>query len=693
MFHNHLMVLLAITACIILVSCNANPIPGHQATELVSESPDSLSTPDDPTNTDEPTNITTTLVAATDQPVLITGEFEYTNSIITDYYVEHAVALVDMNGFVERDQEWDIPLESQTLGFLDINPEAMSGSFWLQLPAQPTGTMVNLDPANPAAAGVQVFAISYWPNLTGGPYSEGDDRSQGWPAYLASIRADTENDDEIIGGKLVVWAPDAMQSFPSSYGPDELLFTDDDPLQTLPAGYSVIDLDTDPFTIIRDSEASLTLYEPEDVAIKNFADLSYTEAFDQMFEQVRREYAFNGIEGKEPDWDGLYDTLAPRVAEAEDQNDANLFYAALVDFTDGFRDGHVGLNGGSLSTDYLVERAIGGYGLALRELDDGRVLVVYVGPDTPAETAGMEVGAEVTAFNGMPVSEAIDAVQPPIGPFSTDFGKRYEQVRFLTRTAPGNTAEITFVHPGDSPETVTLTAEQEIDSLFVTDPLSNADPNALPVEFRLLDSGVGYVRINSNYDDLNLIIRLFERALKTFEDNSVPGIIIDMRYNSGGAPLGLAGFLTDETILSGQREYYSDQTGQFEPEGPRERVWPNENQYRFNSMVLLVGQSCYSACEEESYGFSQVPEMQVVGLTPTGGVYAEVARGQYRLPEDISLQVPTGRSTLPDGSIFLEGVGVVPDIRIPTTEEVVLAEAGEDIVLQQAESVVLQGSL
>lgn len=47
--------------------------------------------------------------------------------------------------------------------------------------------------------------------------------------------------------------------------------------------------------------------------------------------------------------------------------------------------------------------------------------------------------------------------------------------------------------------------------------------------------------------------------------------------------------------------------------------------------------------------------MVTIGYFPTGGVEAEVARGQFLLPEGMSFQAPTGRFTLPDGSIFLEG--------------------------------------
>jgi curli biogenesis system outer membrane secretion channel CsgG len=54
--------------------------------------------------------------------VKVTGSFDYTNDIITTYYVEQAVALVDMYGFVTRNRDWEIPVESQVLGYLKIDP-------------------------------------------------------------------------------------------------------------------------------------------------------------------------------------------------------------------------------------------------------------------------------------------------------------------------------------------------------------------------------------------------------------------------------------------------------------------------------------------------------------------------------------------------------------------------------------------
>ena len=171
-------------------------------------------------------------------PVSVSGTFTYTNDIITTYYVEQAVALLDMHGFVIRDREWELPVGSQVLGYLKLDAANQEGTFQLELPARPTGENSDVNHDGSDAENVQVFAVGYAPNLTGGPFSEGDDASRGWPNYLASVKTDSENKDEVIGGKLVVWAAGAGQQFPSGFGADGLLFTADDPLAALPAGYS-----------------------------------------------------------------------------------------------------------------------------------------------------------------------------------------------------------------------------------------------------------------------------------------------------------------------------------------------------------------------------------------------------------------------------------------------------------------------
>ena len=319
----------------------------------------------------------------------------------------------------------------------------------IHLPAQPTGKLVDVNPDNTSETGVQIFAAEYLPNLTGSPYAVGDDVERGWPSYLTSAKTDSENEDEVIGGKLVIWAPDGEQSFPSEFGADGKLFTQDDPVMPVPQGYSVIDLDQKPFAILRDAEPELVLYEPNDVAIKDFSSQSYTEAFDNMFQIVRKEYAFQpASKASSPTGIRCMPDLAPRVKEAEQKKDSMAYYLAMHDFTLAFKDGHVGLSGGDMENQFFSEQTAGGYGFAIRELDGGRVIVVPTSsPVGLPRLAGMKKGAEVTEFNGKPISEAIAAIKPLSAPHSTDFSRRYQPGALPAPRAEGTKASVTFTNP------------------------------------------------------------------------------------------------------------------------------------------------------------------------------------------------------------------------------------------------------
>jgi C-terminal processing protease CtpA/Prc len=383
------------------------------------------------------------------------------------------------------------------------------------------------------------------------------------------------------------------------------------------------------------------------------------------------------------DWEALYERLRPRVAEAERKQDAEAFFNALFEFAQAIPDGHVGLSGGEIEDARFQETVQSGYGFAIRELDNGDYVVVYVTEGSPAEDGGIGVGAQVTQFNGQPIEDALAEVLPLAGPFSQEIFKRYQQARYLLRAPEGETARVTFIpEGGGAARTVTVRAIPETDSFRFTSLYRGYIPPELPVEYQFLDSGVGYIEISSYFDDLNLIVRLFERALKVFRANGVEAIIIDLRYNGGGAPLGLAGFLYDQEIVLGRDESYSETTSQFEPDEVADKLLPNTTQYVFDQIAVLVGPVCFSACEKEAYTFSLVPNAIVIGQYSSAGVYANVAGGQVSLPEGFSFQYSEERTVKPDGRLLLEGTGVVPTVKVPVTLETILAD--EDVILQAA---------
>ncbi|MEW5939018.1 MAG: PDZ domain-containing protein [Chloroflexota bacterium] len=426
----------------------------------------------------------------------------------------------------------------------------------------------------------------------------------------------------------------------------------------------------------------------------DFSSLTYAQAFDKLFEAARTRYAFNGIDGKRPDWDALYADLQPRVRQAESTRDAQAYFLALRDFSLAFHDGNINLGGSDLQVTLFQTETEGGYGFAIRELDDGRVIVSYVMPAGPAEEAGMKVGAQVTAFNGRPIAEAIGAVVLWGSPPSMESSARYQQSRYLLRARVGSRAQVTFANPGGASRTVALTAVAERESFAVTSLFISYSAATLPVEARILPSGVGYARVTSTADNRDQIAILFEEALKQFALANAPGLIVDLRVvvnlspETGLPALGLAGFLTDESISLGQMQTFDQVSGRFQNFGAPQTILPRPNRYSFPALALLVGPGCARTCEWEAYAFSRVPGVIVVGQYPTAGVMSDATGGQFLLPEGFTFQFPTGRYVLPDGSLFLEGQGVVPTLRVPVDETTVLAT--QDVILQAAEQAILK---
>ena len=375
---------------------------------------------------------------------------------------EPMIILEDQGGFVTRDRKFIIPVESQVIGQITSDFYTSPFSYSLTLPEEPNGTLHDVDHDGKEETGVMVFAVAYWTNTWGDPYLERRDLMGGaWSSAYASTRV-SDNPEiylEVFGGKYLVYAPDDQQQFPSDFGADKKLFTDDDPIMDLPAGWSVIDMDQSPFKIDRSEKPTIDLIEPESTALDDFSQLSYTEAFDKMLEKFTNEYAFT--EFKKIDWAAKGEEFRPRFEEAEKNKDAHAYALALRDFLWSIPDTHIGFDQSLLNEDFSIETA-GGLGFAMRETDDGKIIANFILSGGPAEQAGMKWGAEIISLDGKPAAEVVDANVPWSSPFSNPIIKRLQQLRYATRfPLDKGQVEVTFKNPDGAEQTATLDVVEE----------------------------------------------------------------------------------------------------------------------------------------------------------------------------------------------------------------------------------------
>lgn len=616
----------------------------------------------------------------------ITGELTYTNPFFGEGTVQPLVILEDQSGFVDRDRVYLFPLESQVLGQITSDFKQSPFSYSMVLPIEPKGGERDVDNDGEDEQGVQIYAVAYWDNTYGGPFLEERDMSGGgWSTAYASTRtsSELETEREIIGGKLVVYAPDNTQSFPINYGEDGLLFTDDDQeMIDLPQGWTVVDLDTVPFTFDRSRNQEIALLEPEGAALVDFSDLSYTEAFDALVEELRESYAFTDI--KDVDWDLLKEEYRPLFEEAEEDEDPENYRRALRNFLWEIPDGHV--SGGFVQSDF-INAISGGIGMGIRDVDDGRIIVNYVLPGGPADDAEISLGAEIVSIDGVTTTNYVDDTIAWSAPFSTDHVARLQQLRYATRYPASSDVLIEYINP-DSTDVLsaTLSTVQEFESFSQSSFFTGQTGLELPVEFDVLDEGIGYVEITSFLDNQLLTVQLWERMIRNLNDNQIDTLVIDMRQNGGGFGFladMMASYFFDEALVTGNSEIFDEVTGEFliRPENARELILPPDRSlYYDGTIAILVGPACASACEFFSYDMTLDNRAAIIGQYPSAGLGGSV--NDLRMPEGETVRYTVGRAVDADGNIHIEGIGVQPDIVVPVTEETLFTD--EDVVLQTA---------
>lgn len=616
-------------------------------------------------------------------PVLVNGQVAYTDGYFTAGVSEPIIILEDQAGFVDRDFGYIMPEESQVLAEITSDFFTSPFSYEVELPPNPEAGQRDVDLDGESDPGVIVYAVAYWTNTWGGPVLEERDLyGGGWSTAYASTRVDQNPSGkaEVLGGVYLVWSPDDAQGFPSGFGPDGRLFTGDEPIVRLPQGWTTVIMDTDPFTFDRSREPVIDLIEGESVAQDDFSDLSYTKAFDAMVKLFSQEYAYTEFKGI--DWAAMAAEYRPRFEDAERENDSDAYQRALRDFIYSIPDGHLSA---PLVMGDFQEIVGGGLGMNLAQLDDGRVIVIDTYRRTPARDADIEDGAEIITMGGLPVEDYLSAIVPYEATYSTDHVRRLAQLRYAVRGVLGDSVEVTFVNPGSSDEqTVMLEFVEEWDSW------DNALPDSAafgddPVEYELLDDDIGYVSISSFFDDSKLTIDGWEDMIRDLNEREVPGLIIDMRYNGGGSGFlarQMAAYFFDEALETDLDESYDRALGRFVRDEDRKSTFilpPEDMRYR-GRIAVLVGPDCSSACEFFSYYMTLQNRAEIVGQYPTGGL----AGGQalYTMPDGIVLQFSVGRSLDLDGNVLIEGVGVLPTIDVPVTEETVFSD--DDVVLEAA---------
>lgn len=426
----------------------------------------------------------------------------------------------------------------------------------------------------------------------------------------------------------------------------------------------------------------------------DFSHDTWTDAFEKLNDHLARDYALGAW--KRIDWKTLHDVTAPKIADAARAGDRAAYYLALREYVWPLNDGHVNLSGSDGGLWNAVIK--GGYGLLLIRLDDGRT-IAHVLIDGPAASQGMQWGATILEWNGIPVNDA--AARTSVlwywAPPATNEGRRLAQLRLLTRAPVGTSATVVFQNP-DDPATRTATlvsVDDKLEAWRSAGPPQSLNLTDTNIDWRMLPENIGYVKIRAEMPTLSQLLpdRVIQRAVAAFVRAGAKGVVLDVRGNFGGADKlvpRVMGFFLDARQFYSHTTYYNEATSQFERQDAL-TLWTEPRTPHFaGPIAVLVDEYCASSCE----GFALIARKRagghVVGFHGTYGSFG-MSGAEVLMPDGLTVEYPSGQSLDESGVVMLDSDwrfegGVTPDIRVPLTTDTVRAQfkGGLDVVLETA---------
>ncbi len=265
--------------------------------------------------------------------------------------------------------------------------------------------------------------------------------------------------------------------------------------------------------------------------------------------------------------------------------------------------------------------------------------------DSPAEAAGIKAGDQIVAIDGVDMTGILAelARQKVLGPAGTQ-------------------VVLTIKREGvDQPFDVTVTRAQ------ITIPST---------EYKMLDNNIAYIRLNAFSNTTSDELRA---AVKDLLTNNPRGLILDLRYNSGG--------YLDAAIQVGS-EFLSNGVVAYEEYGDGTRNTFNVTGDGIATkipMVVLVNEWSASASELVAGALQDRGRAQLVGVTTYGK--GTVQNWIALSDNEGAVRVTIARWLTPE-SRNVTGTGLTPDVEVKISDAD--AQAGIDTQLNRAMEILLQ---
>jgi len=332
---------------------------------------------------------------------------------------------------------------------------------------------------------------------------------------------------------------------------------------------------------------------PVSHAQEGLSPRQYTEDFDYLWSHLNDNYAY--FDRKETDWGSVRDFYRPRAATVSSKRE---FVEVLEKVLEELYDPHTHLKVNTASSPRLVPTGLDVWA----EWRGGKAVVTQLREGFSAEQAGLRVGMEIVSVNGKPVGTAIrqrlgyslKRVTTPARDWALRAllaGTRDARRVVEARTTNGAKRRFELDLPGHTT-------------------VDNFRANK-KVEWRMLDGGLGYIKINDLGSDET--VAEFEAALE--EVKATRGLILDLRATQSGGNTSVAEPIMGRFVTvrmpyqRGRPVRGKAWTREVSPRGPWVYAGP---------LVVLVGRWTASMGEGMAIGLDGMRRAVVVGTRMAG---------------------------------------------------------------------------
>lgn len=253
----------------------------------------------------------------------------------------------------------------------------------------------------------------------------------------------------------------------------------------------------------------------------------------------------------------------------------------------------------------------------------GCIRVDFVRKNSPAEEAGVERGDLITSVDGKSV------------------------------TSLGYNNAVSLLS-GTEGEDVLLTYTREGVTLPTTVPVAYEEYTVQTVEYRLLESGVGYMFIN---EFAPTTVSEFSAALESLRDTGSRGLILDVRFNAGGDFDSMLAVL-DKIMAAGIMCSVKDANG--------EEFYTSDEAHISDQKIIVLQNSVTSDVAEIFVAALRDSDSAILVGTKTLG--KGVGQTEIGLSDRSAIYISTKAYVTPNGDEF-NGVGIGPDEPVELPEE------------------------